>query len=227
MAGHVETRMTDPEPPNAPSLRRLKRGRHGLSREQVAASQRQRMLVAILYAVGESGYPGTTVADVVARAAVSRTTFYSQFADKEACFLMAYDYARRHVESELEDASAERAADMPWRVQVAADIAAYLDVLSSEPAIALALHQEVLAVGSSALNARAQLLAMLAGRVVALNQVARTQDSSLPEVPPEVFALYTGGLDELIRDRLRTAGAEGLRDLAEPLVRATTALFGA
>ena len=41
--------------------------------------------------VSDKGYAATTVADVVERAGVSRRTFYEQFADKEACFLAAYD----------------------------------------------------------------------------------------------------------------------------------------
>lgn len=184
------------------------------------------MLVAMLYAVAERSYPATTVADVVARAAVSRTTFYAQFRDKEACFLAAYGYARRHIEAELEDATAGLSDQMPWRVRLAGEVAAYLEALASEPALALALHQEVLTVGGAALDERAQLLALLAGRVLHVNAIARAQEPDLPELPPEIFALYTGGLDELIRDRLRTAGPDGLRGLAEPLLRATIALFG-
>src|SRR5204862_3155386 len=44
------------------------------SREQVVASQRARLLRAMADAVGEKGYAGTVVADVVDRARVSRKT---------------------------------------------------------------------------------------------------------------------------------------------------------
>lgn len=219
--------MTNAENSQLPSLRRLRRGRHGLSREQVLQSQRQRLLIGMLYAVAERGYAATTVTQVVARAAVSRSAFYAQFADREACFLAAYDYALKHVESELVDADTSMPPETPWRLRLEADIGTYLDVLASEPALALTLHQEVLAVGPAALDRRAQLLAMLAGRIVTMNQIARQQDTALPEVGGEMFALYTGGLDELIRDRLRTTGAEGLRGLINPLVRTSFALFGA
>ena len=70
---------------------RLPSGRHGLTREAVVASQRSRLIDAMAQVVAERGYPATTVADVVERAGVSRRTFYEQFADKEACFLAAYD----------------------------------------------------------------------------------------------------------------------------------------
>src|ERR1700721_2340996 len=67
-------------------VQQLPRGRHGLPREQVLASQRGRMLQAIAEAVADKGYARVTVADVISRAGVSRETFYEQFEDKEAAF---------------------------------------------------------------------------------------------------------------------------------------------
>src|SRR5207253_2083261 len=52
----------------------------------------------------ERGYPATTVADVVERAGVSRRTFYEQFADKEACFLAAYDVGLTAVLGRIKEA---------------------------------------------------------------------------------------------------------------------------
>ena len=76
-------------------ITQLPRGPHRLAREEVLASQRGRMLAAIAEAVAEKGYAATTVADVVGRAGVSRKTFYEHFADKEECFLAAWDAGRR------------------------------------------------------------------------------------------------------------------------------------
>src|SRR6266536_1610772 len=68
----------------------LPRGPHSLPRDVVVRSQRTRMLRALIEVVAEKGYAATTVADVIGRAGVSRTTFYQQFKDKEDCFLVAY-----------------------------------------------------------------------------------------------------------------------------------------
>jgi len=57
--------------------------RHRTAREAVVASQRGRMLEAMVKAVAEKGYPATAIADIVAGAGVSRRTFYEQFGDKE------------------------------------------------------------------------------------------------------------------------------------------------
>ena len=70
---------------------RLPKGPHGLTREEVGASQRQRILDSVLDAVGERGYTATTVADITKAAGISRTTFYEQFRSKQDAFLTAYD----------------------------------------------------------------------------------------------------------------------------------------
>ena len=65
----------------------LPRGRSRLPVLAVQASQRERLVRAVVAAVAESGYPAVTVADIVRRARVSRAAFYTHFTDKEDCFL--------------------------------------------------------------------------------------------------------------------------------------------
>src|SRR3954452_23052879 len=88
-------------------IRPLPRGPHSLTRDEVLASQRGRMIEAMAETVAAKGYAATTVADVVARAGVSRKTFYEHFRDREDCFLAAYDAA---VDAVI-GAVAERVAD--------------------------------------------------------------------------------------------------------------------
>lgn len=192
----------------------------------MARAQRERMLIGMLQCVHAHGYAATTVTDVVAHAAVSRSTFYAQFADKEACFVAAYDFAMQYALAQM-NAAAQAQPDATWRQRVHRELTTYLQVLADEPSLAVMLHVEVLAAGPAALEHRAEMLSILASRIVNLNDLARHEDGSLRELPPAVFALYTGGLDELIRDRLRTQSPAGLADLAEPLVDATYAMFRA
>jgi AcrR family transcriptional regulator len=212
--------------PSLPSPQRLRPGRHQLAREDVERSQRERLLVATLQCVAQRGYSATTVADIVARAAVSRSTFYTQFSDKETCFVATYDFAMRYALDRMSDAAAA-SPEESWRERVRSQLTTYLDVLADEPALAMTLHVEVLAAGPAALEHRAALLAELASRTASLSEFAHSADPSLHELPPAVFALYTGGLDELIRDRLRTGSAAALHELAGPLLEATYAIFGA
>ncbi len=180
----------------------------------------------MLRSVADHGYVATTVADVVTGAGVSRSTFYAQFTDRESCFIAAYDFAMDYAFERMADAAAASPAQ-DWRGRVRSELTTYLGVLADEPALATTLHVEVLAAGAAAFEHRALLLGLLASRTAGLNHAARAADAALPDLPPAVFALYTGGLDELIRDRLRTGSPQALRELIEPLLDATYALFGA
>jgi AcrR family transcriptional regulator len=126
--------------------RALPRGRHALPREVVLVSQAERLLQAIVEAVAEKGYAATRVADIVARAGVSRGSFYQQFADKQDCFLAAYmDGSRRLFEAAGGPDVIE--PDPISRLRLGAR--AYLNVLSSEPAWSRALLIEVRAVAAA------------------------------------------------------------------------------
>jgi hypothetical protein len=68
---------------------------------------------------------------------------------------------------------------------------------------------------------------LFSDRTRRIHELARRQEPSLPALPPEAYALHTGGTDEMIREWIRTRGAETLPDLTEPALAATFALFGA
>ena len=68
----------------------LPRGRHGLSREQVATAQKARIILATAEVVTELSYAKTTTRAIVDRAGVSTKTFYANFSGKEEAFLATY-----------------------------------------------------------------------------------------------------------------------------------------
>jgi AcrR family transcriptional regulator len=72
-------------------------GHHGLSREQVAESQRERLLAAIATVVVEQGYRGATITAIAKRASVANRVFYENFQDKEAAFLATFDAVYEHL----------------------------------------------------------------------------------------------------------------------------------
>jgi len=76
-----------------PRYRKLQPRPNGLSHDQVVAHQRTRLYEAMVETATTDGYPATTIKAVCTLAGVSRQTFYDLFgADKEACFLGAYDH---------------------------------------------------------------------------------------------------------------------------------------
>jgi AcrR family transcriptional regulator len=136
----------------AKTAERLPRGRHGLSRDQVLASQSGRMLDAICQAVAEKGYARTAVADVIDRAGVSRETFYEHFVDKEDCFLAAYELAAETLRQAISESLPPDTADPLERHDRA--MAAYLETMSRERAYARVFLIEVYGAGPAALSRR-------------------------------------------------------------------------
>jgi AcrR family transcriptional regulator len=123
---------------------RLPPGRHGLPRTFVAENQRERLLNGVVEAVAEHGYNATTIGGITEAAKISRRTFYEHFKGKEECFLTAYEMIDAHVR-----ASMQAAADpaVPWPEQVRASLAALLDVLARDLAVARFYLTEPLAAG--------------------------------------------------------------------------------
>jgi AcrR family transcriptional regulator len=151
---------------------RLPAGRHGLTRDQVRESQRSRMQRAMAEEVAANGYASTPVAAVLKRAGVSRETFYQHFANKEECFLSAYDSAATIVLGAMVDAPLESPSAAE---RLSGVLARYLAVLASEPAIARTFMVEVYAAGPAALERRVAVQARFAEAVTALLGARTTQ----------------------------------------------------
>ena len=215
--------MNVPGPGNQTSVpRELPRGPHRLRREVVEASQRERMLDAIVQAVAEKGYSATTVGDVVSRAGVSRKTFYEHFRDKEECFLAAYDEGVEILMDQIRSAG-EGADSFYERMQ--ARVRAYLTLLVEEPAFARAYLIEVFAAGEAALERRRAVHARLSKFGRELNDDARREFSEMPEVPDEVFVAAFGAINELLYTYVSEGRTAELLELQEPIEYVQSALF--
>ncbi|HET9154657.1 MAG TPA: TetR/AcrR family transcriptional regulator [Solirubrobacterales bacterium] len=108
-------------------------GRHGFSREQVAAHQRERLIAGLAEAVVEHGYNAVTIGHITKAAKVSRRAFYAQFESKEECFLAAFEIVIAHMGELITEAI----APIPdWPHRVVAGLRALLAFLASDPALA-------------------------------------------------------------------------------------------
>ncbi len=206
----------------AAAARPLPRGPHGLAREVVTESQRARLLDAMAQAVGERGYATATVADVVARAGVSRKTFYEHFGDKEECFLAAYDAGVDVVMAAIRQAEP---VDDTWPGQLRSRVRAYLQTLAAEPAFTRTFLIEVFAAGEVALDRRARVLARFAGLLRELHDQARRDAPELPEVPELVFAASVGAVNKLVTTCVREGRIEAIPELEDTVVYLDVALF--
>jgi AcrR family transcriptional regulator len=125
--------MPQPPPTDSPGdLRqwRLPRGRHGLPRELVERSQRERLLAAVVRVTVERGYASTTVADILGEAGVGRESFYELFDDKLDCMLAAHKILLDNLEEQVRAGYAE---DGPWPQRVRKSLSVTLDWFAADP----------------------------------------------------------------------------------------------
>ena len=132
------------DPPTDLHLWKLPRGRHGLPREVVAQSQRERLLAAVIRVTAAKGYQASSVADILKEAGVGRETFYKHFSDKEDCFVTANDALVTELESEVKGAY-ERPG--PWSRRVRRGLVTTLDWFAANPEVARVMMIEMGTVG--------------------------------------------------------------------------------
>jgi AcrR family transcriptional regulator len=123
---------------------RLPRGRHGLPRELVEQSQRERLLSAVVRVTAAKGYQETTVADVLEAAGVGRESFYELFDDKQDCFLAAYSVLIDDLEAKVTKAYRQPG---PWPERARRGLAALLEWFAADPNVAQVTMVEMAAVG--------------------------------------------------------------------------------
>jgi AcrR family transcriptional regulator len=187
---------------------RLPPGRHGLPRAFVAENQRERLLNGMVEAVAEHGYNAATIGAIAEAAKISRRTFYEYFEGKEDCFLAAYEMIDAHVRGSM--LTAGDPAE-PWPEQVRERLAALLDALSRDKAVARFYLTEPLAAGGEVAARYRDAMQLLAETI--------RPESPLSEMDVEVRdQALMGGIATLIARRLNAGAADRLPELLPDLV---------
>lgn len=199
----------------------LPRGRHRLTRAQVAASQRDRLLQSMTQVVGEKGYARTTVADVLKRAHVSRETFYEHFADKQACFLAAYEAAANRIIGVVNEAIEEPGEPVMQRLEHA--LHAYLRALAADVAAARTFLLEIYAAGPAA----AALRYTVQRGFIELVDGLLVEDERFRALPDPEFAcrMLVGGVASLVTGKVALGEHATLPKLGAPILAHVRALL--
>lgn len=174
-----------------------------------AQAQRRRIIDAMIESVAEKTYSGTTISDIVARASISRTTFYKRFVDKRSCFDATLAHCIRALQK-VAGSAFETGEPPPRALHRSAE--AVLDFLAAEPGLAQLVMGEAVTVEPAAfchyqdhlvpqLRAIWEIggekprphadphLALGRAQVLILNKIAAGETASLPELLPEVVYL--------------------------------------
>lgn len=193
---------------------KLPPGRHHLTREQVAADQRNRMINALGEALVAKGFAGTTVADITRRAKVSKQTFYEHYDSKQACFLDAYARIHQFVS---EAAGTLPAVSEPMEVFDSV-LTNYLDTLARDAVMARVYLIEVYAAGPDALRTRMELQQ----RTVEALHVLFGIDTDEGRFACRALV---AAISSLVTHELVSGGGDAVRALHAPLLAFATQLF--
>ncbi|HEY6771384.1 MAG TPA: TetR/AcrR family transcriptional regulator [Solirubrobacterales bacterium] len=180
-------------------------------------SQRVRILRAMAEAAAERGYAGTTVAQVIEGAGVSRTTFYELFADKEDCFLAAIRDVVARATTAVAEARARPDEDLG---SLGAGILALLEFFAAEPAYARLL---VLESRNSTPRAVELYLSAVRATVSLIGQGEFASD--VPVSSALAARAAYGGAETLISKHIENDRAESLPELLPQLVYCTLVPF--
>ncbi|KAB2344936.1 helix-turn-helix transcriptional regulator [Actinomadura rudentiformis] len=165
----------------------------------------------------EKGYVATSVADVLKRSRVSRLTFYENFANKEACFIAAYELVTDILAERME--AALRLGGTPLE-RFDRVIGAYLAGLAAEPEAARVFLVEVYAAGVEVLGRRLTVQATLTEWVAELFGAVTAEQRLACESA-------VGALISLVTTRVLTGDHAGLAALREPFVAMVARLMNA
>lgn len=202
----------------------LPRGRHRLSRDDVRAAQRHRLLFAMAETVAERGYARTSVADVLGRARISRETFYQQFADKQECFLAALDLCAETVAGLVIAAvGGEHGDTEPPLVRFERGLSVYLAALVEEWTITRCFFLECYAAGPAAQRRRFAAQEQFA-RLLAAHFA---DDPAWRRAPDPDFAAraLAGALSSLVAGAVAADRPQDLAGLHRPVVDLLTRLL--
>ena len=134
----------------------------GLGREHLVQLQRARIVSAMVDTVLEFGAGEVSVAHVVERSGVSRRTFYDLFADREECFLAAFDDALARIATVVVPAFEGK---REWHERIRAGLTELLGFFDEDPGLGRLTVVESLLAGPRVLERRNIVLAGLIGIV--------------------------------------------------------------
>lgn len=164
--------------------------------------------------IAERGTAGATVtvADVTARAGVSRAVFRALFADREACLLGAFELGVTLAEARITAALSD---EMRWLDGVKLGLANFLGFVEDEPALAALCLTYSMGGGAAVVRRRAQVL----GRLATFVDRGRLQVSAGRQPPPPIIAEgVVGALLAVVQNRLLLRERPPMTELYGPLL---------
>jgi AcrR family transcriptional regulator len=167
---------------------------------------------AMIELVGEQGYGATTVAEVIARAGVSRKAFYEHFANKDECFLATYDMIVAEGFERVTAASREAGG---LQQELGFGLDALFQRANEKPGVERLVLMEVAALGPVGIARREQLISSYEGML-------RENLGAAPRpglIPNPLLRAVVGGFLKVLYSRVQGGAQKQLPPLIPDLVR--------
>jgi AcrR family transcriptional regulator len=195
----------------------------GEKRRHVAEIQRARILSAMFEVCLELGASDVAVADVVARAGVSRRTFYELFDGCEDCLLAAFDEGIARASRYVLDGNDPKA---PWAERIRSALTGLLSFLDVERCAGRLLIVGSLGAGAVALERRERVLAQMIALVdegrtlkgTPKGHTAGTESKASDELSPLTAEGIVGAVLFILHRRMIAEEDPGLMGLLNPLM---------
>ncbi|MBF6300821.1 TetR/AcrR family transcriptional regulator [Nocardia amamiensis] len=200
--------------------------RHRAAREAVLTSQRGRLVEAMVHCVDSKGYPATTLTDLVARARVSRTTFYEHFTNKEECFVEAVHTGVDIVATRIADELAQLPPDADPYAKIESIVVTFCQTVATEPDFARLVLVESFKVNQAAVGYRDLAVDRFAQLYRLFYDEARAADPTLPEISDELIALIPDAIGERTRRVIIAEGTARVPELAPLFVQFVMTTLG-
>jgi AcrR family transcriptional regulator len=178
----------------------------GLPRDVQGLSPRERLLWSMVREMAEKGYDALTLADVVGRAGVSKSTFYEEFASKDECLFCAYDRVIDELVHYVEEAYR---GERPWPERIRDALDALLQALAAEPEVAQMAAVAFPAAGPEAHQRYREALE----RFLPFFREGRSFSPRSEELPADVDLMAVGGAEVIIFDEVVEGRVSRLPDL--------------
>jgi AcrR family transcriptional regulator len=201
-------------PPPAPLRRPLDRPPSHSARPE-GYDQAERILRALASVVAEKGYPAMTVGDIAARASISLSTFYANFADKEEAMVAAVDSGSAQMLATTLPAF-RRASDWPQAVRGA--FGSMFAFCAAETEYTALGTVDVYAAGKRALEQRDLVMESMEALLVPGYE-------RMPGASPIAAEAIGGAIYSMIYDQVRRGGAESMQEIAPLATYVTLAPF--
>jgi AcrR family transcriptional regulator len=163
---------------------------------RMAEFQRSRLLKAAVAVASEHGYAGTTATAVIARARVSRKTFYDIFEDREACFLAAVEGSLAQMAAVVEPAYEAQGS---WSERLRMALVALLVFAEHQPEAAALVLSYASGYGPASVEPRASVLQVLRRAV----DEGRSQPRAREDLSPLTAEFVVSGALAVIHSRLQ------------------------